>query len=49
MVDQRIEDITGGALAALADDDKFVVLDKSDTADDPDGTVKYALASTIAS
>src|SRR3990172_562774 len=49
MVDQRIEDITGGALAALADDDKFVVLDKSDTADDPVGTVKYAIESTIAS
>lgn len=40
MADERIEDITGGELTTPAPADLFVVLDASDTTDDPDGTVK---------
>ncbi len=41
MADERIEDITGGELTDPTVDDKLVILDKSDTTDDADGTVKY--------
>ena len=41
MADERIEDISGGELTAVASGDLFVVLDVSDTTDDGDGTTKY--------
>src|SRR3990172_3140963 len=40
MVDERIEDITGGELTELDVADLLVILDASDTTDDPQGTVK---------
>lgn len=49
MADERIEDITGGQLTSPADDDKLVILDTSDTTDDPDGTAKYIELSDLIS
>ena len=47
MADERIEDISGGELTAIAPDDKFVILDTSDTTDDAQGTTKYVQAGTL--
>ena len=40
MADERIEDITGGELTGPAVADLLVILDASDTTDDPQGTAK---------
>lgn len=47
MADRRIEDIAAGELTSIATNDKFVVLDASDTTDDPDGTTKFLQARTL--
>ena len=48
MADERIEDISGGELSLLEMRDRLVVLDASDTTDDPDGTTKWMFARTVA-
>lgn len=40
MPDERIEDLSGGELTAPSPTDLFVVLDRSDGTEDPDGTTK---------
>lgn len=47
MPNRRIEDIAGGELTTTASGDLLVILDKSDTTDDPDGTTKYVKVQTL--
>lgn len=47
MADQQLQDVSGGELTVLAAGDLFLVLDGSDTTDDPDGTIKNIKSSTL--
>jgi hypothetical protein len=47
MADERIPDLSGGTITVLADADQFIGIDKGDTSEDPDGTNKNLVSSTV--